>query len=68
MKMRTIESDGLSHKAQKISLRNAGSRILLNPATQRQEQETKDLRHLLIAPPTQLVLGLLPLEHAMENR
>ncbi len=68
VKMRTIENDGLSHKAQKISLRNAGSRLLSNHATQRQERETNGLRHLMIAPPTLLVPGLLLPEHAMENR
>ena len=68
MEMRTIESGRLLHRALKISLRNAGSRFLSTRATRRQEQETNDLWHLMIVPPTPLVLGLLLPEHDKKNR
>jgi hypothetical protein len=68
MEMRTIESGQLSHRAQRISLRNAGSRFPSTRATRRQEQETNNLKHLMIVPLTPLVPGLLPPEHDKKNR
>ena len=66
-RMRTIESGQLSHRAPEISVRNAGSRSLSTRATPRQEQETKNLRHSMIVPPTPLAPGLFLLEHDKKN-
>ena len=68
MEMRTIESGGLSHRAPKISLHNAGSRFLSTRATRPQEQETNNPKHLVIVPPTPLVPDLLLPEHDKKNR
>ena len=68
MEMRTIESGRLSHRGQKISLRNAGNRFLSTRPTRRQEQEKNDLKHSMIVPLTPLVPGLLLPEKDRKNR
>lgn len=68
MEMRTVESGWLSHWAPQISVRNADSRFLSTRATRRQEQEMRDLKHLMTLLPTPLVFGLLLPEHDKKNR